>query len=1006
MRELGGTGPLPTGIPYSPKPVSNGQTQTTPVSPSSPTGTTPPPPVDDQTQRRDSAQIEANRFDFNSTPQTLKTALNQPLEKFDQLSAAQQKQLNDLASALNFANGRTLVHALRNLNKGEAQAKLQTWMKTLPSSVNPQNQTQLHSAEAQLAQLAHQQIDQLFDQIGAPQPRFNPCDSRGRPQGDTPWTAAGYLAVFNAYSVMQEKMPDDLLKQLTSHNPEGMAFIRRKQPVGHVEHRNNFLEVLSNSMSISYSNDKDSITLCDAALSMDPEDVLKGPQVQDYLKELQKKHPDPDHIRSLQEMLNTALPPERQMKPPTGQLDDKTWSNLLEFETQQSLHRALDILKDNSQLNPKQKQDWAQKINNLLQKISQDGLRPEGFDWKGTAQTALKYSSPALVAYDAIHNWVSGEEPPPPPSDRFAQAQYLLRQLSQSESLDSSERQRLQASMHNLNQTDTHHQLRQEQLKMLISNWFGIIDTGDRFDFTEEVINHENGHILQAQKNEQGNTWLDSWQNISFSGFEQKPEDEAAFMKATLGNHFDSGFASDYARVNPAEDFAESFRTFTRQPEQLLKQNPLKFLFMAGATGTYEGREPELVQMIRDQGYNDGQIQDMVRSLRGQRAEYYTSKAKSLGDRVGTWLEQTANTAMPGLGDLYDRVSKYFEVNGWMADKASEITAHFTANLDHDFDLSVSTMLGGLESALKMDTSRVILPSQPGYVMDWLRQQHELMNSPNANPHQVQSASENLERFRKEGLNVFSDSIRKSISPEVQARFSDETNRVAEVILSKIAATPGIYNNWSDAVRNEGENSFRVEKAATQAIGYIKDSIGALKNGDLKTFVQNLIGEENYQALSPEARTILDDPRLVDLISGRDGRVNLSGDVIQRTLDKILDSRREAKISVQEDLANSGQGSYWIVSALQMDHQTGKIILSSDSYDQKYAYAALEKMYRSTHYQQESDQDITQKVHQMMASLLSHLNQAQGQVSVSAQKVNDSLVQEQLSELLLPPETF
>lgn len=933
----------------------------------------------DLTQRHSTAEQPATEVSFDTPTRlgnTLETALTQPIENYEQLSQEEQTQINSLAENLKFPNGRTLVHALRNLSPEGRQ----NWIKLLPNTANTHTAPQIRAAATQLAELAHSEVNALFTEIEAPAPRFNPEGLNG----DAEWDAAGYLSVLNAFTEMQTAMPDHLLKELASRNENGMAFVRRHQP-GRAENSDNFLEVLSSSMKNAHTDGVDDVYLYDAAFSMDPQDIINNPQVQEYIQNLSSDHPNRSHVRSFQELLNISLPEDRKIET-TGQMGPETWAALAEFETQQALKQALDIVRDDPRMGTERRAQWVERIQEQQHTISTEGLlpNPDDFDWKGAAQTALKVAVPGLMAYDLAKRWLGKDEPSPPPVTNQSRTRDLLNELGSEGGLNRRSRAGLQTSLDTVNRGNSQTALRSEQLEMLISNWFGIIDSGQQFDFTEQVINHEVGHILQEQRNAEGNTLLDSWKNISFADFDRSQANTAAFMGATLETHANDGFASDYARVDPEEDFAESFRTFTRQPEQLLQQNPLKFLFMAGATGAYEGREPELVQIMRDQGFKDSEIQNHVRTLRGQRSEYYSEKTLHIAENILRAVDNAVTPALLGMFSRHEGLGSMLGFNDWAARKASGVAADMTADMDHNFDLSVSSMLGGMEGALNMDSSRVVHPSRDGYVMDWLRQQHEIVNNPDSNQHQRQSAQENIQRFSSEGVGVFPAGISKYFPANVTERYQDSSRRGVEVIMSALSATPGILNHWGQAVERASQagneqDSIRIEQRALREMTQLHEGLHTLStSGDINVFARHTLGDSTYEKLPPAARSILSDPSLVELFSGRSGRVNLSGDVIQRALERVLTRRQDAVAAVQTALTEgSGDDLTRIQSVLERGDD-GQVQILNNRRAPGKALDGIRRLVENLAVAQGQSKPCTdQKAQQILQDLLTGLNQTQ-----------------------------
>lgn len=528
---FGGTGPLPA-LPGVQQP------RRAPSLP--PPGSVPetlPLAASDDTQQYQQAEIEAVaqdlRFDpagvrARNTLNLLEQVRNQPRS----LSPEQQTQARVLAEGLGFPNPESLAHGLRHL----PAESLETWARNLPTEASPEN---LAAARDSLNTLAESAVQDFFARYSDNAPRFTGRDGRS-------WSAQSYLSVLNSFSEMAERLPHSEMQRLVSGNGSTPLTFERfgyQNPAA----SDDLLQVLSESMRIAYiSDDRNTVYLGDATLNMDPSALIENtPALQNFMAEINRNPPSEAHVASLHNLLNASRAEDRQL-PPGQPLGAATWEALREFEVQQYLTQALDILQDDQSISATQRQTLSRRVEQLQQRTFNQGL-PAG--WQTQLRNGL-FSEAELSRLS------------PQSQQRFS-ALRSLADISQNSS-----------------------QLNRGQLDLLIGNWFGILDAGHQRNFAEQAVTHEMGHRLHDMAiNGARNPLLSDWAQISFQHFEA-PQEQSQLMAATLRPDASSEFASAYGRGSAEEDFAESFRTFVQNPAQLRESNPLKYMFLAGATGT------------------------------------------------------------------------------------------------------------------------------------------------------------------------------------------------------------------------------------------------------------------------------------------------------------------------------------------------------------------------------------------------------------------------------------
>ncbi len=835
----------------------------------SPMTTVATPETQNQTQSYASTEMSPSSLAFEESINPADLLSKARLDA-ESLSPRQQTQLDQLATGLGFPNGQTLTHALRHLSA----ESVQQWQQSLPTQMpSPQQCSEaLNSAEQSLSALANSEIETLFSDLDLPAPVFIV-------EGASRWSAPAYLAVLNNFKTMQAKLPPAVLQEVgAGENNRPLEFVRRDHPRG-LSNPGSFLEVLSNSMKIAHTDANHKIYLYDAAVSMDPQDILNSPDLQDYVAKINQRPPSEDHVRSLQDMLNASLPASKQIEA-NGQMDARTWAALSDFETQQFLKSAEDILRDDTLLPTADRHRLQTDIDNLRRQI-------------------------------AIPN----------PDDDMASVQLrdqLMENLAAIKTMSPAGRRRVEAltQQHNLGTCANY--LKQEHVEMLLSNWLGIIDGGNQLDFTEQVINHELGHIFQER-------WLADWEKISFQNFEQTPEESKQFMAATLQSHVhdhshahesQSGFGSDYARVNAEEDFAESFRLFTRHPEQLLEQNLLKFMYMAGATGAYANREDELVTLAKSQGYSESEIQTATRTLRGQTQEHYVQAVDQLVEKGLSWFNDTwmANS-LSRFGYEQGQDVRQSVVG---ATAASVVQANAP-----QFNMSSATLLPGLEGALNMSetASRAVHPSQDGYIMSWLEDRAAKLYETNATPAEREAAQQVLNDFWEQGAEVLPEASRQFLNTKQQRQAASPETRAMMLTLAHLESMGQVMRGQNQASQGT-QTTFNELRAVLAEISDPETMVEALRE---------TIGTDAFEQLPPPFLNLIRDPETLLQITGRMGRTQLGSDVVLRSVEQAVTQRESMFRSAMGELSSLSSNLMFSLSNLAFtENAAGQTIVNTD----------------------------------------------------------------------------
>lgn len=153
----------------------------------------------------------------------------------------------------------------------------------------------------------------------------------------------------------------------------------------------------------------------------------------------------------------------------------------------------------------------------------------------------------------------------------------------------------------------------------LVSSWFNVMDSGSGLDVAEQLVSHELGHLFERQLDQESALQvLDNW-GCFFDGGDERAEfgvfhmSRQDFQDRLQSDH---SAASDYGAVSPSEDFAESSRIFTYDPQRLLRRSLLKFLVMNSLQG-YPHRAEDILRMAEASGYSHEQIQQALQAVLG-----------------------------------------------------------------------------------------------------------------------------------------------------------------------------------------------------------------------------------------------------------------------------------------------------------------------------------------------------------------------------------------------------
>lgn len=220
-----------------------------------------------------------------------------------------------------------------------------------------------------------------------------------------------------------------------------------------------------------------------------------------------------------------------------------------------------------------------------------------------------------------------------------------------------------------------------------VANAFRISHDGTR---TEEVLIHEMGHHIQLGLNNEGHYvrefaklsgWLDTDDNQTADGYIQgvysgeQMQDMydviASGGQVDAGNYIhqpacadcrETGFVTRYAKTDPMEDFAESYKTYVLQPEKLLEVAPQKFLFLNAMPAIQQRRLGAGKQ--EKMHYPATQIREMTHHILERQKRQASGESDQSIFKTGVgrtlWAQQSIDPSAPALVTK-DDITRYLQ---------------------------------------------------------------------------------------------------------------------------------------------------------------------------------------------------------------------------------------------------------------------------------------------------------------------------------------------------------
>jgi hypothetical protein len=744
----------------------------------------------------------------------------------------QRPLLDTLAQNLGFPQFRTLQHQVRNLSPDA----LTQWVQTTLAQAPQEGSAWRGLALKGLDQLVQQATHTLFTEAGVTAPVL-------QTQSGSQWSVPARLALFNAFSQIRTSQPLPVFRQAVTHSDgQPLTFVRSPDPDPDTHAGEDgylsLIEGLSGAMKIARDAGGGQIVIHDSAITARASNIIGQPQIQRLLAQVNGQAGRPIEQqrarRDLQTMLNLTRPPARQL-PLTGQLDSVTRTALQEFELQQRLRQARDILEDERQLNPPERRSQLQALERLRAQMSGGNS-----------------SLPRLQG----------------------QLNTLLTSAQQLAGLSPSGRERLQQVNPN---APLHGQFDNAMAEKLVNSWFDIIDGGAGLDFAEQVMVHELGHTFHAPE------LLANWSRMTAAqgALGAGAGDES--MGAAMGMRSNrEGFASDYAATNAMEDFAESYRLFTYQPDRLLERSLPRFLFMSAMTGAHEGKEQALKAQILKAGYSQRDLENTLLSLQGNLPAHHRQQVQGMVDNTLRYSRYVAPfLGAPGL--LASGLSYLAEKTGFNQ-TAAEVISRWNAPAETaaPLDPTLSGELGNLAQAAGLDTSQLqSLPVDSGYVLDYLTRMQATLASPQTTPAVRQQAQQFLKDFAAQGLQAFPATDQRRFPLAVRQQLSTPQGRAMVAALGRILGSGRALNQWEklpDHAPTQGIETLRLEQQATRQSQSLHTFLNEVQRDPQA--LRSRIGADLHAQLPAAFQRLLSEPRLIDQITGGRGASQLSSSAI------------------------------------------------------------------------------------------------------------------------------
>lgn len=155
----------------------------------------------------------------------------------------------------------------------------------------------------------------------------------------------------------------------------------------------------------------------------------------------------------------------------------------------------------------------------------------------------------------------------------------------------------------------------------LVNGWLNVMDSGKGGDLAEQLVVHELGHVWEQVLQQEGLQVSENWARLF-----ENPQATDDFSTSQMNTHDysdhlhdDRAAASDYGSVNATEDFAETTRMFTYDPQRLMRRSLMKFLFVNALNPDASKRfsNADIMRMATECGYTQEEVKQRLDAVMG-----------------------------------------------------------------------------------------------------------------------------------------------------------------------------------------------------------------------------------------------------------------------------------------------------------------------------------------------------------------------------------------------------
>lgn len=370
----------------------------------------------------------------------------------------------------------------------------------------------------------------------------------------------------------------------------------------------------------------------------------------------------------------------------------------------------------------------------------------------------------------------------------------------------------------------------------------------------KDMLAHEIGHMVQMnggrwdpakiKEFSQLSGWTEQYQDgtkETADGIDNRTGEMLKYDSGLVKASRDDNFVSQYAKVDPIDDFAESYRAYLNDPDSLMKAAPEKLLFLNAQSGKYTSTE--VAQFAQKAGVDlqdtftnlvlDGQLKQEtlnaiseMNGVQGDKRRISSGAETPSGDALAEATSKITAKAIVGDSAFVNQLlsNPQAALGGELWDKLSADEQDMLK--DRDFVRGIVSDLGaGRASAASAGLSIKIEIAREG-----VRDTFGLLGGTDGKAQQFRSAlaADPEAALKKSGL-------WDKLPEELRKPFVDPANRAAVQQLAQAisASQPAGKMGWLLKV---GKESVALEVAASNLDRYVKQ----LQPEHFKAFAERL----------------------------------------------------------------------------------------------------------------------------------------------------------------------